>query len=189
MNAVLETIQNRRSFGKLITPAPKDAEVKAALQAALAAPDHKQLKPWQFSILKGKTLKDFGKVLENAAKAQAEQKGEKLDAATNKKNREMPLRAPMIITVATKFTPHEKVPPFEQLLSAGAAAQNLILALESMGYHTIWRTGPLANTPEVRKFLNVGNDDAVCGFIYVGSSKVEMPEREAVKVDDFIYKV
>ncbi|MCP3897693.1 MAG: nitroreductase, partial [Moraxella sp.] len=47
-NTVLTTIHQRRSIGKLVLPVPSDDELATALQAAFAAPDHKQLKPWKF---------------------------------------------------------------------------------------------------------------------------------------------
>lgn len=185
-NPVLDTINHRRSIGKLSLPMPSKDELQLVLNAALNAPDHKQLKPWQFWVLTGQSLVDLGEVLLKAAQAEAMAKGETLDEATTKKILNMPLRAPMMIVLATDFKHHEKVPEFEQLLSAGAAAQNILLALESLGYKSVWRTGPLCNTPQVKAYFGISKDNTLCGMIYAGSSDVVMPEREPIDLGQFV---
>lgn len=185
-NAVLDIIHQRRSIGNLVLPMPSQDELNTVLHAAMVAPDHKQLKPWQFWVLTGDSLVEFGKVLLDAAEADAASRGEALDDATIKKTLNMPLRAPMIIVIATKQKYHEKVPPYEQLLSAGAAAQNILLALESLGYNSVWRTGPLSNTDVVKAHFGVSSDDTICGLIYTGSSSVQMPARDAFDISDYV---
>ncbi|MFC0819837.1 nitroreductase family protein [Moraxella marmotae] len=185
-NDILDIIHQRRSIGKLCLPMPNDDELQAVLSAAMVAPDHKQLKPWRFWVLTDGALVEFGQVLLTAAKDEAAAKGETLDDAAMNKVLNMPLRAPMIIVVATCLKQHEKVPAFEQLLSAGAAAQNILLALESIGYRSVWRTGPLCNSPAVKAHFGVDQADTICGLIYTGSSSVQMPPREAVDLADFV---
>jgi len=77
---------------------------------------------------------------------------------------------------------HEKVPPFEQLLSAGAAVQNLILALKAQGFSTVWRTGLLCNEPAVKAYFGVGEQDYVTAFVYTGSSACDMPTRGDIDI-------
>lgn len=183
---IIDIMHARRSVGNLSLPMPNQDELNQVLHSAMSAPDHKQLKPWQFWVLTGNALNQLGEVLLQAAENEAAQKGETLDDATCKKIVNMPLRAPMIIVIATKVKYHEKVPEFEQLLSAGAAAQNMLLALESLGYKSVWRTGPLCNLPEVKAFLGIDEQDTLCGLIYTGSSSVIVPDREAVNLNDFV---
>ena len=185
-NEILNIIHQRRSIGNLSLPMPNDAELKVVLQAAMVAPDHKQLKPWRFWVLTGEVLIEFGQVLLSAAEHEAASCGEILDEVAIKKTLNMPLRAPMIIVIATEYQHHKKVPPFEQLLSAGAAAQNMLLALESLGYRSVWRTGPLCNTPEVKDYFGVTKQNTICGLIYTGSSSVQMPDRETVDLSDYV---
>lgn len=182
-NPVLDIIHQRRSIGKLVLPMPNQDELDAVLNAAMVAPDHKQLKPWRFTVLIDEALTAFGQVLLAAAEAKSDGV---LDEPTRQKLLNMPQRAPMIITVATDIKEHEKVPPFEQLLSAGAAIQNMLLAFESLGYHTVWRTGPLCNAPEVKTYFEVADKDTVCGFVYVGSSDIKMPCRDEQDLGDFV---
>jgi nitroreductase len=64
--------------------------------------------------------------------------------------------------------PGTKVPVIEQILAAGAAAQNILLALHALGYAAAWKTGEAAYDPEVKKALGLAVDDHLIGFIYTG---------------------
>lgn len=183
---VINWIKSRRSIGNLTIPAPKPNQIEAAIECAMTAPDHKKLQPWRFIITEGQRRHAFGRALLAAAEAKALREGKELDERTAEKTLKMPLRAPTIITVVTRMQYHEKVPAFEQLLSTGAAVQNLILALKAQGFSTVWRTGPLANEPAVKSYFNVGSEDYVTAFVYVGSTPCQMPSRDDIDTVDFI---
>ncbi len=78
------------------------------------------------------------------------------------------MRAPLIILVACRIVPGTKVPVIEQILAAGAAAQNILLGLHNFGYAAAWKTGDAAYDPEVKKALGLAADDHIVGFIYAG---------------------
>ena len=183
---VINWIKSRRSIGNLTIPAPKPNQLEAAIECAMTAPDHKKLQPWRFIITEGQRRHAFGRALLAAAEAKALREGKELDERTAEKTLKMPLRAPMIITAVTRMQYHEKVPAFEQLLSTGAAVQNLILALKAQGFSTVWRTGSLANEPAVKSYFNVGSEDYVTAFVYVGSTPCQMPSRDDIDTVDFI---
>jgi len=84
------------------------------------------------------------------------------------RERDKALRAPLIIVVACRVVPGTKVPAIEQILAAGAAAQNILLALHSLGYVAAWKTGEAAYDTEVKKALGFAADDHLVGFIYTG---------------------
>ena len=54
--------------------------------------------------------------------------------------RERLMRAPLVIAVVSRAAPHVKIPEWEQVLSAGAAAMNLVLAAHALGYGASWIT-------------------------------------------------
>lgn len=168
-NTVMDTINQRRSIGNLTAPAPTRDEVNAALTCALSAPDHKSLTPWRFCVITQGGLSKLGEALAQAAQA--------LDPSISQDALDrilaMPHRAPMIVVAISTPKMHDKVPVFEQILSTGAACQNLILAFESMGYKSVWRTGNFCNMSSVRDFFALGEADRVCGMVYVGTSEVE----------------
>ena len=49
-------------------------------------------------------------------------------------------RAPLVIAVVSRAAPHVKIPEWEQELSAGAAAMNLVTAAHALGFAASWIT-------------------------------------------------
>lgn len=183
---LINWIKSRRSIGNLSIPAPTESQIKAAIDCAVTAPDHKKLQPWRFIVTQGNARHELGRAFLAAAEAQAAQKGETLSEKARQKTYNMPLRAPVIITVVTHMQAHKKVPPFEQMLSAGAAVQNLILALKAQGFSTVWRTGLLCNEPAVKAYFGIGEDDYVTAFIYTGTSPVEKGLRKPIDIEPLL---
>ena len=179
-------INSRRSMGNLDTPAPTRDQIESAIGCAATAPDHKKLRPWRFIVTQGEARHELGNALVAAAKEKALKDGEELSEKTIKKTHTMPLRAPVIITVVTQMQEHKKVPPFEQMLSAGAAVQNLILALKAQGFSTVWRTGLLCNEPAVKAYFDVGPDDYVTAFVYTGRSPKDEAKRKPIDIEPLV---
>lgn len=179
--AILDFIKSRRSIGNLIAPAPTHDEIEQIIEVAMSAPDHKNLNPYRFVVLEGNALTQLGEALKNAAIAQGE-----TDVATLTKTENMPLRAPMIIACVTRYKSHDKVPHWEQLAAASAAVQNMLLALQALGFASVWRTGTIANELAVKSYLGVTDENQVVGFIYVGTPNTSIPPRAAILVDDYI---
>ena len=179
-------INSRRSMGNLDAPAPTRAQIEAAIECAATAPDHKKFKPWRFIVTQGEARHQLGQALLKAAQEKAASEDEVLSEKDIKKTQSMPLRAPLIITVVTKIQAHKKVPPFEQMLSAGAAVQNLILALKAQGFSTLWRTGLLCNEPAVKAYFDVGPDDYVTAFVYTGTSPKNEPTRKPIDIEPLV---
>ncbi len=180
---LINWIKSRRSIGNLSIPAPTESQIKAAIDCAVTAPDHKKLQPWRFIVTQGNARHELGRAFLVAAEAKAAQEGDTLSEKDRQKTYNMPLRAPVIITVVTQMQVHKKVPSFEQMLSAGAAVQNLILALKAQGFSTVWRTGLLCNEPAVKAYFDVSADDYVTAFVYTGSSPCDMPTRKPIDIE------
>jgi nitroreductase len=134
------------------------------LEAAVRAPDHGRLRPWRFMLIEGDQRHTFGEML--AASALRRIPG--LSEGDLQRERGKAMRAPLIIVVACRIVPGTKVPAIEQILAAGAAAQNILLALHTLGYVAAWKTGEAAYDTEVKKALGFAVDDHLVGFIYTG---------------------
>lgn len=170
----LTAIHTRVTASKLGEPAPSPEQLGELLAAAARAPDHGRIAPWQFVIIEGAARERFGALLADAKRRQTPDAPDTmLDAERSKA-----LRAPMIIVVATRIVPdHKKVPEIEQVLAAGSAAQNLLLAAQAMGYGSMWKTGAPAYDPEVKRALGIDPRDHIVGFIYLGTSLAEVAIR------------
>src|SRR5215469_10482279 len=111
----IEALNSRRSPSRFADPAPNDAQLSAILGAAMHAPDHGKLKPWRFIVLKGDARNRFGDVMVEAMRKREPE----APANMLEREREKPLRAPLIVVLAVAVQEGHKIPVIEQLLSAG----------------------------------------------------------------------
>lgn len=165
MNAIIQFLQNRNSSARLVAPAPSSGELEEMFRAALRAPDHAWLRPWRFITVAGERRADFGLVLERCLLA----RNPGADDMARAKARNAPLRAPLLIVVVATVVEHPKVPAIEQRLSAGCAAQAILLAAEASGYAGIWRTGDAAFDRAVMSALGLAENEEITAFLYLGS--------------------
>jgi nitroreductase len=167
----IEMLLTRASNGKLNDPAPDEDTLQLALQAAARAPDHALLRPWRVLLVRGAARQRLGMLMRDSlARRQPSASEQELEKEQNK-----PLRAPLLLVVAAQIRENPKAPAIEQILSAGAAAQNVLLALHARGFAAMWRTGPAAYDPEVKAALGLRPEDAIVGFIYAGTPRVPAP--------------
>ena len=62
----LTLLHERSSMGKLGAPAPSAGQLEAIYQAALRAPDHKELRPWRFIEFSGEGRERLGELYAEA---------------------------------------------------------------------------------------------------------------------------
>ena len=166
---VLDAIYARRSIGRLAEPAPTDAEIRQIVTAAAAAPDHGELRPWKFIVLRDGAKDAFGQVLEAAAVARCQAKGSEPTPGQLQKERTKLGRAPLVLVCAAVRKESDKIPWEEQFAAGAAAAQNALLAATALGYGSMWRTGDPAYDGTVKAALGLRGEDAIVGFLYIGS--------------------
>jgi nitroreductase len=167
----LEALTTRASPLKLGDPAPDRAALDAMLRAAARAPDHGRLHPWRFIVIESEARRHLGEVLAAAIARREPDAPEALIA----KERDKPLRAPLVVVVAAHVIESRKIPAVEQIIAAGAAAQNILVAAHALGYGGFWRTGPAAYDDAVKKALGLKPADAIVGFLYLGTPLVPSP--------------
>jgi nitroreductase len=156
---------NTRSTAKTYGPAaPSKEQLATVLEAAVRAPDHGRLRPWRFMLIEGDQRRKFGELLG----ASALRRVPSLSEGDLQRERDKAMRAPLIIVVACRIVTGTKVPAIEQILAAGAAAQNILLALHALGYAAAWKTGEAAYDTDVKKALGLAADDHIVGLIYTG---------------------
>lgn len=165
----LDAIFSRRSTGRLTEPAPTGEHLSRILEAAAAAPDHGELRPFRFVILSGDAKDAFGEVLADAYLHRCETLGAQSTEGQLNKERTKLGRAPLVVVVCAMHRHSETIPWIEQFAAAAAAAQNALLAATSLGYGSMWRTGDVAYDPRVKAALGLGEHDAVVGFLYLGT--------------------
>ncbi|MCZ6765050.1 MAG: nitroreductase [Alphaproteobacteria bacterium] len=162
----ITALTTRASAFKLTEPAPSQEDLDTILAAAVRAPDHGRLRPWRFLCIRGAAREKLGRAMaEKMARDNAEANASMLARTAAK-----PLRAPLIIAViGTVDTEHPKIPEIEQVLSAGSAAQNIMLAAYALGYGCMWKTGEICYDDAFKALLGVKPTDHIVGFMYLGT--------------------
>src|SRR5438874_11546764 len=166
MPDALELLKTRRSIKpvELAGPAPSAAELETLLTIASRVPDHGKLVPWRFIIFEGQAREAAGEAIAAAFCTKYPQAKPEHVAA----ERSRLARAPLVIAVVSRAAPHVKIPEWEQVLSAGAAAMNLVLAAHALGYAANWITEWYAYDRRVLDALGIGPAEKIAGFVHIG---------------------
>jgi nitroreductase len=160
----IEALTTRVSGSVLVEPAPDELELHTILSAAMRAPDHGRLRPWRFVVVKGDARQRLGELMAELYR----RRHPDATPAQIEKQKSKPLRAPLILVVAAKVDPQSNIPAIEQILSAGAAAQNVMVAAYALGFGCAWKTGEAAYDPDIKSAFGLEPTDAIVGFLYLG---------------------
>ena len=157
-------------------PAPSEAEIATMLRAATRVPDHGRLAPWRCILYRGEARQRIGEMLAVLA---VQREGE-LPEPRLEKERTRFSRAPLVIGVIHCPKASPAIPQWEMLLSGAAAAMNLVLAANALGYGTNWITNWYADDAEGRRLLGLAPEERVVGFVHVGTvsaAAANLPDR------------
>src|SRR5947209_11541375 len=164
MPEALELLKTRRSIKpvELAGPPPNAAEIDTLLTIASRVPDHGKLVPWRFIIFEGDGRSRAGEAIADAFRRKYPQAtAEQVEA----EHRRL-ARAPLVIAVVSRAGPHVKIPEWEQVLSAGAAAMSLVLAAHALGYGASWITEWYAYDRGVLAALGLQENERIAGFVH-----------------------
>jgi len=173
-NPVLDFMLTRRSkpAAALHSPAPDAEALERLLTAAARVPDHGKLEPWRFLVIQGAALERLSALVRERGTATGVEPEKVEKSALNW------ARAPMIVAVVASPKPSDKVPPFEQLLSAGAVCLSLVNAALGSGWGAAWISGWAAFDRDfVERGLGLGAQEQIAGFIHLGTCDIAAPER------------
>ena len=165
----IDALLKRRSAKTLAEPAPDDGALELLLECASRAPDHGRLRPWRFIVIRGAARERLGDLMAG----QLRRKQPAASPESLQRERQKPLRAPLIIAVAAVRDAAARIPPIEQILAAGAAAQNIMLAAPALGFGAMWKTGDAAYDDTVKVALGLAAADAIVGFVYLGTAPAD----------------
>ena len=133
---VIEFMRTRRSVPAkfMSAPGPDDDQLRVILEIAARVPDHGKLAPWRFIHYSRDASVVLGEKLLARAIEIAKGEGRELndEMVSIEKNRFT--RAPVVIGIISSSSPHPKIPKWEQQLSAGAVAMNMLIAANAHGY-------------------------------------------------------
>ena len=184
MPDALELLKIRRSVKprEMSAPGPSPAELETILTIGARVPDHGKLTPWRFIVFEGDARRAAGEAIAAAFRADyPESKDEQIAF-----ERDRLARAPLVIAVVSRAAPHVKIPEWEQVLSAGAAATSLVFAAYALGFAASWLTEWYAYDRRVLDALGVKPEEKIAGFVHIGRPAKPPEDRPRPPLDDIV---
>lgn len=162
----IDLLKTRRSVKprEMAGPGPSPSELETILTIGARVPDHGKLAPWRFIVFEGEARMRAGEVI---ARVFA-RKNPGAPATDIEIERKRLTDAPLVIGIVSFTKPHPKVPAWEQELSAGASAMNIVTAATALGYGACWLTGWFAFDRDVLEGLGLKPDEKLAGLVHIG---------------------
>ena len=166
----LELLLNRSSMPRVVAPGPDQQQLELLEAAALRVPDHMNLTPYECTVYQGEQLQRLSEIFTAVAGLEGLSDAEQSRAA------QLPLRAPCLLIVSTRYVEEPKVPRQEQYASAACA----MMAMQTNGVclrtgGSLGRTGVYAESDHMKEALGIALTDDIVGFLYVGTPAVPTP--------------
>jgi nitroreductase len=180
----LNLLKTRRSVKprEMTAPGPSPAELDTILTIGARVPDHGKLAPWRFIVFEGDARVRAGELIAKVFAA----KNPQASPAEIEVEKKRLTDAPLVIGVVSFTRPHPKVPPWEQELSAGASAMNIVTAATALGYGACWLTGWFAFDRDVLEALGLKAEEKLAGLIHIGTPSKPSEDRPRPALSDIV---
>ena len=86
----------------------------------------------------------------------------------------------------SRAAPHAKIPEWEQLMSAGAASMNLVVAANALGFATAWLTEWYSYDARVAEAFGLAAHEKLAGFVHIGRPTVAVEDRVRPTMADIV---
>src|SRR5688572_6507859 len=161
LDDLAQLIRARRTIDAFRPEPPPEGALRAAIETAVWAPNHKLTQPWRFHLLGPETV---SKVIELNASLVVASKGER--AAEEKRRRWREVPGWFSVTCPRSSDP---VRSEEDYAACCCAVQNLALLLWSQGLGMKWTTGEVTRRQEFCELLGVSVETSrVVGLFWYG---------------------
>ena len=183
MTEIEKAIQHRRSIypknytGEIID----DVIIEQLLESANWAPTHKLTEPWRFTVFKGMGLEKLAHFQSTLYREKAEGEGtfeqKKFDQLSTK-----PQMCSHVISIGMKRNP--VVPEVEEISAVACAAQNIMICASAHGLGSYWGSGGITYYEEAKPFFDLGKEDKLLGFIFLGKYDGAWPKGHRKAISD-----
>lgn len=172
--SVLEAIRARRTvpFTAVSAEPLREEHLQALLEAANWAPSHGHTEPWRFTVFRGEGRRRIAELLASTYKAAH---AHDFKPKKYEKQLERPLAVGAVLAILMHPGQDPVMPEYEELLSMGAAVQNLHLLAHSLGIGAAWSTPDYLDHPNIRSFFGLTEGQRCLGFHYLGYRLGEPP--------------
>jgi nitroreductase len=168
---------------RLGEPGPDAAQLQGILSAAASAPDHRNLLPWRFITVPVDRREALAEVFVQAL-LERDPQAEAHDIA---KAREKGFRSPFLaLLVVDAAKGDAEIGLAERLISAGAAAQNMLLMATAMGYGSALTAGQSVRSAALHRFFGLSDSEQAVCFLSVGTALSQGKTIVRPQVDDYV---
>ena len=170
-NIVLEALLTRRSYKPkyLIDPAPSREALEFAVRAALRAPDHGRLIPYRFVCI----TEQQRSILSDLFATAAERQGATAERVA--RIRDKAFKGPALIAFVFIDDPATAIPSYEKMLTAGAALDQFMLALQAQGYGGIILSGSILEDQTLQNAFCNSPNEKLLAWVTVGTPSTDAP--------------
>jgi len=166
---------------EMVAPGPDAAAIDAIVALALRTPDHGKLQPWRIVRVDPDQRDAFAAALTHAYRTEKPEAGKLEIEAMDRFARQ----APALLVVLHSPRESASIPAWEQQLSAGAFAMNLIHAIHAHGFVAGWVTGWPAYSEAVRDLFGSA-PERIAGFVFAGTPGMPLEERPRPAPDNVL---
>jgi nitroreductase len=173
-----DVLRGRRSIDLFAPDVVAVDTVRAAIEVARWAPNHRLTEPWRFYLLGPSTLRP---VIDLAVELEIAKKGERAGPI-----RRARLEAVPGMFVLTGARSDDPLLEREDYAACCCAAQNLMLYLWWQGIGVKWTTGGITRQPRFYELLGIDSaKESVVGLFWYGVPKV-IPAQQRRPVEEIV---
>lgn len=148
--------------------------IEDLLSAAKWAPTHGMVQPWRFKVFMEEGLNKLGEFQSNLYKEKCP--SDKFKESSYNKMINRAAKSSAVIAICMKRDEKERFPVVEEHASVACAVQNMLLVGTAYGIGCYWGSGGVTYYPEMKAFLDLGKEDEVMGFMYIGYPDIDWPK-------------
>lgn len=162
---LLNAVVNRHSIRPkyLAAPVPSLEVLTTCAKAALRAPDHGLLAPCRFVWIPQEKREQVADLFAAATERQG------ADAERVARARSKGLKGPGMVGIVVRLQKEVPISVEEQLMTAGAAMDQFLLALQAQGFGGIILSGRMLEDAELQKHFQKTPDEKLVGWVLVGT--------------------
>lgn len=143
---------------------PSDDELSQIFQSALAVPDHGQLQPARFVVIKADKKRSYIDKMYEIKTA------DNLNFALSQDEYAKNFSGVGMFIVAFAAVQDGKIKDYEQEWSVAASIQNMLNLFYAFGYAAKWNSMHKGKETEFKRFLGLDNDWLPMGYLMIGKS-------------------
>jgi len=163
--SLLDTIKSRRSVRKYSDREIDDSSIERILEAARWAPSGLNNQPWRFIVIRDQDVKKMLSGLTHYERIMIESKA----------------------AIAVFYNEHAGYHREKDLMSIGAAIENMLLQAHDEGIGSVWLGEILKNSEKVSEILGAGQENELAAVIALGY-KGEEPVKERKALSELLVK-